>query len=355
MANMHQFRAYQMTTQDEPFKEVHKALPPVGEGEALIAVAGCGVCHTDLSFWHYGVPTRKKPPLTLGHEISGTVLEGPAELLGQPVIVPAVLPCGECELCQRGRNNICRAQQMPGNDFDGGFATHLLAPARFLAPVPPKLLDRYNLAELAVIADAVTTPYQAMERSGLEPGDLAVLIGVGGVGVYAAQLAQAKGAKVLAIDIDQDKLDRLAEVGITATLNSSGLGIKEIKGQVKALSKQLGAPDHSWKIFELSGTRPGQELAFALLGFAGTLSIVGFTMERLEVRLSNLMAFDARVIGTWGCRPELYPQVIQMVADGRVTLKPFTELYPLSGINDVFTRTLKGELARRPVMVPDMD
>ncbi len=352
---MYQSRAYQMTAPDQPFDEVRRPLPSVGAGQALIEVAGCGVCHTDLSFWHYGVPTRKKLPLTLGHEISGTVLEGPAQLVGQPVIVPAVLPCGECDLCQRGRSNICRAQQMPGNDFDGGFATHLLAPARFLAPVPPQLFETYQLAELAVIADAVTTPYQVMERSGLEPGDLAVLIGVGGVGVYAAQLAWAKGAKVLAIDIDQDKLDRLAEVEISATLNSQGLGIKEIKGQVKALAKQLGAPDHSWKIFELSGTKAGQELAFALLGIAGTLSIVGFTMDRQEVRLSNLMAFDARVIGTWGCRPELYPQVIQMVADGRVTLKPFTELYPLSSINDIFARTLKGELSRRPVMVPDMD
>ncbi|MEE9465951.1 MAG: 6-hydroxycyclohex-1-ene-1-carbonyl-CoA dehydrogenase, partial [Candidatus Neomarinimicrobiota bacterium] len=338
-----------MTALDRPFEETIKPLPTVEEGQALIKVAGCGVCHTDLSFWHYGVPTRKQPPLTLGHEISGIVLEGPAELVNRPVIVPAVLPCGECDLCRQGRSNICRAQQMPGNDFDGGFATHVLVPARFLAQVPPELLKSHELAELAVIADAVSTPYQVIQRSGLEEGDLAVLIGVGGVGIYAAQLARARGAKVLAIDIDQDKLDRLAVVGIADTLSSRDLGIKEIKGRVKELARELDAPPHGWKIFELSGAKAGQELAFALLGIAGTLSIVGFTMDRLEVRLSNLMAFDARVIGTWGCRPELYPEVIKMVADGDVILEPFTELQPLSSINDIFARTLAGELTKRPV------
>lgn len=345
--------AFQMTTLDQPFKLTEFPAPEAGPDEALVEVAGCGVCHTDLSFWHYGVPTRHELPLVLGHEVSGTVLEGPADLKGKAVVIPAVLPCGECELCRKGRSNICRKQKMPGNDFHGGFASHIVVPARFLAPVPDAALTDHSLAELAVIADAVSTPYQVIVKSELQPGDFAVVIGVGGIGTYTAQLAQIYDAVVLALDISQEQLDRLAAVDISHTLNTSGLDIKEIKNRVKAVCREAGAPPHSWKIYETSGTREGQELSFALLGFAGTLSIVGFTMEKLEVRLSNLMAFDAQTIGTWGCKPELYPEAMNLVAEGKLKLKPFTETIPMSQINDIFQQTLEHKLFKRSVLVPD--
>ncbi len=350
---MTQIHAYQMTAQDQPFELVELTVPEVEPGEALVKIAGCGVCHTDLSFWHYGVPTKHELPLVLGHEISGTVLEGPAQLKGKPVIIPAVLPCGECELCRKGRSNICQNQKMPGNDFHGGFASHIVVPVRHLASVPDSALADHSLAELAVIADAVTTPYQVIVKSELQSGDFAVVIGVGGIGTYTAQLARIFGAVVLALDISQEQLDSLAAVDISHTLNTSGLDVKEIKKRVKAVCREVNAPPYGWKIYETSGTRAGQELAFALLGFAGTLSIVGFTMEKLEVRLSNLMAFDAQAIGTWGCKPELYPGAINLVADGKLKLKPFTETFPMSRINDIFQQTLEHKFSRRSVLVPD--
>lgn len=99
-------------------------------------MAGCGVCHTDLGFWNDGVRTKKELPLTLGHEISGTVLEGPAHLKGRHVIVPAVLPCGECDPRRKGRSNMCQKQLMPGNDLHGGFASHVVVPHRYLCVLP---------------------------------------------------------------------------------------------------------------------------------------------------------------------------------------------------------------------------
>lgn len=345
--------AYQMTAKDEPFEEVTLTLPEPGPAEAVVQVAGCGVCHTDVSFWHYGVPTRHQLPLVLGHEISGTVVAGPAHLKGKAVIVPAVLPCGECDLCKRGRSNICQNQKMPGNDFHGGFACHALVPSRYVVPVPEAALTDHSLAELAVIADAVSTPYQVIVKSDLKPGDLAIVIGVGGVGIYAAQLAKIRGGKVIAIDVAQEKLDQLAAIGIISTINSKGLDVKEIKNRIKDYCKQLGAPVHSWKIYETSGMKAGQDLAYALLSIAGTLSIVGFTLDKLEVRLSNLMAFDATVIGTWGCKPELYAEVIDLVAQKKLVLKPFTETRPLSQINEVFQETLQHKLLKRVVLTPD--
>ena len=113
---------WQMVELDKEFKLAVQQYPEVNEGEVLVKVAGCGVCHTDLSFRHYGVQTKHTLPLTLGHEISGTVIAGDKKWINKAVIIPAVLPCGECELCKKGRSNICRNQLMPWNDFQGGFA-----------------------------------------------------------------------------------------------------------------------------------------------------------------------------------------------------------------------------------------
>ncbi len=345
--------AYQMVAKDAPFELTEMQIPNDLDGNAVVEVAGCGVCHTDISFWHYGVPTRHPMPLVLGHEIAGTVIEGPANLKGKSVIVPAVLPCGQCDLCKRDRGNICQSQKMPGNDFHGGFASHAIVPPQYLVPVPKAALAEHSLAELSVIADAVSTPYQVVVKSDLKPGDLAIVIGVGGIGIYAAQLAKIKGGKVIALDIAQEKLDQLKAIGIENTINIKGLDIKAIKDQVKKLCKELGAPNHSWKIYETSGTKAGQDLAFALLGIASTLSIVGFTLDKLELRLSNLMAFDANIIGTWGCKPELYPDVINLVAEKKLAIKPFTETRPMSQINDVFQETLQHKLLKRSVLTPD--
>ncbi|MFH0865704.1 MAG: 6-hydroxycyclohex-1-ene-1-carbonyl-CoA dehydrogenase [Bacteroidota bacterium] len=335
------------------FQLKESPLPDLNENEALVKISGCGVCHTDLSFWYFGVKTKKELPLTLGHEISGKVIAGTGEWLGKNVIIPAVLPCGECELCKKGRSNMCQKQLMPGNDFDGGFASHIKVPAKFLCPVSDSVLSKYPLEKLAVVADAISTPYQVLKKSELESGDLAIVIGVGGVGVYGALIAKIMGAKVIAIDIDDEKLNTAKKNGVDAALNIKDLDIKTIKGKVIEIAKELGASRYGWKIFEISGTKAGQELAYNLLTFTSTLSIVGFTMEKPEVRLSNLMAFDAKVIGTWGCKPELYPEVIDLIASDKLKIDDFIELFSMSQINEVFKNTLEHKYKKRSILVPD--
>lgn len=348
-----QIYQWQMRGKDEPFELQVTDCPELKEGEALVRIAGCGVCHTDISFWHHGVQTKKALPLTLGHEISGTVIEGPKEWLSKPVIIPAVLPCGECELCKSGRSNICRNQLMPGNDFHGGFASHIVVPARYLCEVPEKVLEKFPLEQLSVIADAISTPYQVIKKSELVAGDFAIVIGVGGVGIYGAQIAKIFGAKVLALDIADEKLELARSNGIDATFNTKDLDLKTIKDRVRDIAKQLGVSKYGWKIFEMSGTAKGQELAFNLVTYASTLSIVGFTMDKVEVRLSNLMAFDAKLIGTWGCKPEYYPEVVELVANDQLKIDRFVQTFPLSKINEVFTNTLGHKYTRRSVLVPD--
>jgi 6-hydroxycyclohex-1-ene-1-carbonyl-CoA dehydrogenase len=347
--------SWQMTVPDADFQLAENSFPELEAHEALIKIAGCGVCHTDLSFWHYGVKTKKELPLTLGHEISGTVIAGPEKWVGKNVIIPAVLPCGDCELCKKGRSNMCQKQLMPGNDFHGGFASHIKVPARFLCPVPDLLLTKYPLGKLSVIADAISTPYQVIKKSELEAGDLAIVIGVGGVGIYAALIAGIFGAKVLALDIDDTKLAFAKSNGVDAILNVKEMDIKAIKDNVREIARELGVSRYGWKIFEVSGTKQGQELGFNLITFTSTLSIVGFTFDKTEVRLSNLMAFDAKLIGTWGCKPELYPEVVDLITTGKLKIDDFIETIPLSKINEVFHNTLNHVYRKRSILVPDFD
>jgi len=216
-------------------------------------------------------------------------------------------------------------------------------------------LGGYELPDLSVIADAVTTPYQAITRSGLLPGELAIVIGVGGVGTYCVQVAAAFGAKVVAIDVDQAKLDAVTNHGADLTINSGEADFKSLKGQIKAATKEWGVPGHSWKIYECSGHPAGQDTAFGLVTFASTLMVVGFTLAKTQVRLSNLMAFDATVQGTWGCKPELYPDAVKLVTDGKITLKPFIQTFPMSQGPDILQQVADHKIDKRAILIPDWE
>jgi 6-hydroxycyclohex-1-ene-1-carbonyl-CoA dehydrogenase len=328
-----------------------------GPGEVVVAVAGCGVCHTDLGYYYDGVRTNHPLPLALGHEVSGRVVAagaGAEAWLDKAVIVPAVLPCGECDLCRRGLAPICRAQKMPGNDIHGGFATHIVVPGRGLCAVDEARLARAGLAlaDVSVVADALTTPYQAVRRAGVAPGSLAVVVGAGGVGGYCVQTARAFGAAVVAIDVDEGKLAAIAQHGAALTLDARRHDTRALKSAIAAFAKAQGLRPTEWFIFECSGTAAGQLTAFGLLVHGATLSVVGFTMDKVEVRLSNLMAFDARALGNWGCPPEHYPAALDLVLDGRVVVKPFVEPHPLDDINRVFAAVHSHEIGRRAVLIP---
>ena len=347
-------KALQLQAVREPLCLREVDPPQPAADQALIKIAGCGICHTDIGFWLDGVPTRKKLPLTLGHEISGVVVEAPGarqELVGREVVVPAIFPCGNCDLCGSGRGNACRRQIMPGNDIHGGFAEFVAVPANGLCLIEDR--GGHALEELSVVADAVTTPYQAILRSGLRQGDLAVVVGVGGVGTYCAQIAAAFGAKVVALDIDDAKLDTILRYGARVALNPSPQGPKELRKAIHGVANELGCPDHSWKIFECSGTAAGQQTAYGLLTHGSVLMVVGFTLDKLELRLSNLMAFDATAKGTWGCKTELYPEALRLVTEGKITLKPFVKTFPMSQGAEVARCVAEHEITQRAVLVPD--
>jgi 6-hydroxycyclohex-1-ene-1-carbonyl-CoA dehydrogenase len=330
-------------------------LPELGPGDVLVEVAGCGVCHTDLGYFYDGVPTVSKPPLTLGHEISGTVVAGDEAWVGKEVIVPAVMPCRRCILCKTGRGNRCLDQKMPGNSLGlyGGFSSHIPVPGIDLCEVKGR--GAIPLSHLAVVADAATTPYQAAKRADLQPGDNVVVIGItGGVGQYMGQMAKALGAKtVIGIARNQEKLDRALKFGADFVINSTDKDAKTVSKEWRGICKENGLPNTGWKIFEVTGVKPGQEIALTLLGFTGKLIVVGFGLAKVEYAIGRLMAFDADILGTWGCLPEYYPVVLDMVLSGKINMEEFVEIRPMSTISDTFAEAHKTPPMKRIVLTPD--
>ncbi len=353
-----EIHCWQMTAPNAPLERSVRRFDETSleDDSVLVEVAGCGVCHTDLGFYYDGVRTRHELPLTLGHEISGRVVAaGPSSkaLVGRDVVVPAVIPCGECEPCARGRGAICAKQFFPGNDDHGGFASHVVVPGRGLCVVDSEALaaSGVDLPMLSVIADAVTTPYQALLNAGLEEGDTAIFIGIGGVGAFGVQLAKAMGAHVVAIDVDEARLERVAAHADLQLV--AGDEPRATKKAIRAWAEEAGHRPWGWKIFETSGNAGGQNLAYSLLGYDAHLGVVGYTRDKIEVRMSNLMAFDATMRGTWGCLPEHYPAVVDRVLDGSVTLDGFVEKRPMSEINEVFGAVHAHEMTLRPILLPD--
>jgi 6-hydroxycyclohex-1-ene-1-carbonyl-CoA dehydrogenase len=168
-------------------------------------------------------------------------------------------------------------------------------------------------------------------------------------------MAKAFGAgTVIGIDIVEEKLERGKQYGADFVINSMDKDARAVKGEFKNICKENGLPhNYGWKIFEVTGSRGGQEIALALLSFIGKLIWVGFGMQKNEYSLSKLMAYDAEIIGTWGCKPEHYPKVLSWVLDDTIQIRPFIETRPMSTIKESFEEAKSGKLMQRIILTPD--
>jgi 6-hydroxycyclohex-1-ene-1-carbonyl-CoA dehydrogenase len=245
---------------------------------------------------------------------------------------------------------------MPGNSMGiyGGFSSHIVVPSADLCAVENR--GGFALSHLAVIADAVTSPYQAAMRGEIKPGDLTIIIGAtGGVGIYATQITRALGAKeVIGIARNPVKLEKSLHYGATKVISSQGKDVKAVRDEFRAYCKEKGLPSNTgWKIFEWTGTGEGQAIALELLSYVGMLVIAGYGMQKNEYMMSRLMAFDADIRGTWGCLPKYYPVVLKMVLEKKIEIEPFVETRPMSQIQEAFEEVHKGKTEKRIVLTPD--
>lgn len=331
---------------DQPLVVEEVPTPTPGPGQILVRVAACGVCHTDLHYIDHGTPTFKKPPLILGHEVAGTVAGLGAGVSGwregERVLLPAVYSCGQCAMCRTGRENICDQMVMFGNNVDGGYAEYMLAPAKDVFRLP----DEIPLIEGSIIADAITTPYHAVVNRGqVKPGDWVVVIGCGGIGLNVVQMAAALGARVIAVDLADSKLEWATRLGAIATVNPQRAD--RLDKEVRRIAG--GFADIA---FEAIGSSKAQEQAFSCLRAGGRLVLVGFNPHPMALNSGKVMYREMDVIGSLGCRPVDYPRVIELARRGQIkVVELVTHRFPLDQINQAFDTLRAGE-AIRAVIVP---
>ena len=324
----------------EPLVVEDVPTPVPGPGEILVRVAGCGVCHTDLHYLDHGTPTFKKPPLVLGHEIAGTVASPDASgrfQKGDRVLLPAVIPCGSCRACRTGRENICENGVMLGNNVDGGYAEFVVVPAKDVFALPEEI----PLVEGAVIADALTTPYHAVVNRGrVLPGDRVVVVGCGGVGLNVVQIAAALGARVVAVDISDAKLDWARRLGAETVLNPASDARPD-----RALRDLTD--DGADVAFEVVGKAETQELALSCLRTGGRLVLVGYGTEKMSLNAGRVMFRELEILGSLGCRPVDYPRVIELARQGRVRVAELvTARFALDDIALAFDALRSGTTVR---------
>jgi 6-hydroxycyclohex-1-ene-1-carbonyl-CoA dehydrogenase len=191
-----------------------------------------------------------------------------------------------------------------------------------------------------------------MVRAEVGSDDLVVVVGAGGIGGFGVQIAAAFGATVAAIDVDDERLDLAKQHGATLTMNPRHIDVKGMKASIRGLARESGRGRVGTKIFEMSGTRAGQETAFGLLDFGAYLAVVGYTTDKVELRLSNLMAFDATARGNWGCAPAHYPKALALVLERKIILEPYIERHRLDELPELMRAAHRHEIRRRVIVQP---
>ncbi len=325
--------------------------PEPGPGQVLLKVTAAGLCHSDQfvmslpeSQYTFGLP------LTLGHEGAGVVaalgagLEYPA--VGDSVAVYGPWGCGRCSKCAQGKENYCvNAQRLgihpPGLGAPGAMAEYMLVDsARHLVPLGD--LDPVRNVSLT---DAGLTPYHAIKGSlpKLGAGSTAVVIGTGGLGHIGIQVLRAiTGARVIALDVSQEKLDLAKDVGAHEALLSND----EAPAKIKELTGGQGAS----AVFDFVGAGPTVRIAAAAAAAEADIQVVGIGGGSVPVGFGST-AYDVTVRAPyWGSRPELI-EVLELAQRGQISVE--IEKFSLDEAPRAYQLLHDGKIRGRAVVVPN--
>jgi alcohol dehydrogenase, propanol-preferring len=315
-------------------------IPELEYGEILVKIKACGVCHTDLHAVNGDWPVKPKLPLIPGHEGVGIVEKvagGVTSIkVGDRVGIPWLYSaCGECEYCLTGRETLCLAQENAGYSVDGGYAEYCKAPANYVVKIP----DGLDFHEISPIFCAGVTTYKALKVSNAKPGDWVAIYGIGGLGHVALQYAKAMGFNVIAVDIQDDKLELATELGADKTIN--GLRVdpaEEIKNLVGGVQAAVS----------VAVTKKAFEQAYGSVKRGGTLVVVGLPNADLPIPIFDTVLNGVTVKGSIvGTRKDLQ-EAIEFAAQGKVRTN--IEVQPLEKINEVFERMETGQINGRVVL-----
>lgn len=305
-------------------------IPEPGPGEVLVKVAFCGICHSDLSLINGTFPAQR-PVVTQGHEASGTIAKLGPDVTGwsegDRVVLAAGRPCLECPNCRRGDMSNCLRIQLMAFAYDGAWAEYTVALAAGLTRVP----DNVPLEQAAILADAVSTPFGAVVRTGkVTVGESVGVWGVGGIGTHIVQLARLVGAApVIAIDINPVVRDRALELGADHAFDSRDPDLRAKLAEVTG-GRLLDVA------FDAVGLKVTFEQALDCLTVGGRLVGVGMSDQSPTVGPTSMFGLTQKqVLGHLGYQNVDIETLARLVSLGRLDLsRSISRIIPLGDIRD---------------------
>jgi alcohol dehydrogenase, propanol-preferring len=323
----------------EPLELQDRPMPEPGPFEVLVRMEASGLCHTDIHAWRGDWPVKPTPPFVPGHEGVGIVERVGEQVTrvaeGDRVAIPWLgYACGHCEYCVTGWETLCEEQRNSGYGIDGAYAEYAVADSRYVGPVPEGIDPR----EAAPLTCAGVTTYKAVKVAGTRPSDLAVVVGVGGLGHLALQYAKAAGATVAAVDLVDAKLELARELGADITINARE------EDPVEVLQSHGGAD----QAIVTAVSPRAFEQAFEGLRRGGTMSLVGLPAENamtLPIFQTVLRGITVKgsIVGT---RVDLQ-EVFELHRSGHTRV--VYETRELDSVNEDFAAIEAGDVTARLV------
>lgn len=263
-------------------------VPVIGDEEALLEVEACGFCGSDISIVA-GTHPRAKPPLTLGHELCGRIVQINTSRStlspGDRVTVYPLITCGDCHACTHGHPHVCRNLRLFGIDVDGGMADHVKLPVSSLIKLPEGMPAR-----IGALIEPLAVAVHGVARTGLDDVEIAVVLGAGPIGVMTALVAQARGVPhVMISDILPSRLELAASLG----LNVLPAG-EDLLDAVMKLSDQNGAD----LVFECAGAPSTARDMTSLVRSRGSIVNLGVFKNPVEVALQAINFKEIQIVGS---------------------------------------------------------
>lgn len=333
---------------NQPLKIEDIPRPKPGPGEVLVAMKAAGLCGTDLHIAIEGTIPTAHSPITLGHEAAGVVAEVGAGVMewkaGDRVVVFPNIACGRCYACASGREALCLQSQILGVQADGAFAEYLLTPARMLVSLP----DSISFEVGAILTDAVSTAYHAVVcRGHVQPGEVVVVVGCGGVGHHGILWARQRGAAtIIAVDVSVGALQRAQEVGANYVLNPLE---GDVLKAIRAITGGVGADC----ALEFVGNADTVLMAMKCLKRGGRVVVVGVGPERVTLPpLQAFVGYELSLVASLGFHRADLVEIIGLAARGEVDMHSSVgKAVPLAEINEALRQLAehKGDAARMVV------
>lgn len=330
----------------KPLKIEDIEIPKISDADVLVRVKAAGICHTDLHFLDGTLaPWKGSLPLTLGHEIAGEVETVGRKVRkfrqGDRVILINGVSCGRCKYCKIGRENLCVDLDQIGFTLDGGYAEFVGAPGRTLVRLPKEVSFEVG----ALITCGVATSYHALfDISRLKKGETVLVNGAGGLGLSAIQMAKNAGAKVIAVDIVDEKLEMAKKLGADETINARTQDV------VESVNKITGSRGVDVAL-ELVGTSSAMNNALNTLGKTGRYAVVGYTKDMLQASPLTLVILEAEIKGVVAYTKKDLQTVVNQVRRGK--LKPIVaRKHGLEELNSALESLKQGAMVGRSVAVP---